>query len=86
MSDWNPIDAPEGQWQAVKPDVGSTWSAVGDNGDCGEWDGIAGGGDCADWGAHLCWILDTGRWADACFWGDLKLWDDGTPFWGEVAA
>lgn len=85
MSEWKPITAPEGQWTTVASGDSSTWSKV-EGGDCSGWDGVDGEGDCLDWGAHLCWILETGKWADACFWGDLKLWNDGTDWWGEVAA
>lgn len=86
MSDWKPINAPETKWSTIDAGSADAWTPVGDNANCGEWDGVAGGGDCLDWDAHLCWILDTGSWADTCYWVDLKLWNDGVPFWGEVAA
>ena len=62
------------------------WKKIDDSSDCGEWDQIADGGDCLDFDNWRCWILDTGRWSDACYWRDLSLWNDGVPDYVGVAA
>ena len=86
MSDWKPINAPETKWSTIDAGPSDAWSAINNDGDCGDWAGVDADGDCLDWDAHLCWILQSGYWADSCFWKDLALWNDGQPIWGEVAA
>ena len=86
MSEWKPIDAPEGQWSVVDTDTGDAWGSVVNDSDCGEWSELPGDGDCNDFDNWLCWILDTGKWSDACFWRDLSLWDDGVRDYEPVAA
>lgn len=85
MSDWKPIEPSAGTWSRVES-APSEWSPVSDGDSCGDWAGVDADGDCLDWDAHLCWILQSGYWADSCFWKDLALWNDGQPIWGEVAA
>lgn len=85
MSEWSPIDAPESQWSTIDTGSGAGWGAVGDGGNCGDWEGISNDTGCDDFDNLLCWILGSGRWADACFWRDLSLWNDGVADYQAVA-
>lgn len=82
---WTKKPSAGGSWSRIDADD-AQWNTLADGSDCDQWSEIDAGGSCLDFDGHLCWILDTGRWSDPCFWRDLSLWNDGTPFWGEVAA
>lgn len=73
-----------GEWTRVTADD-TQWTSVSTGGDCADWDQINAGGDGLDFDGLLCWILDTGRWSDSCYWRDLSLWNDGVEPWAEVA-
>ena len=64
---------------------GDGWKKIDDSSGCGEWTKIDAGGDCVGFDGLLCWILDTGRWSDSCYWRDLSLWNDGVNPWSEAA-
>ena len=61
------------------------WVRIDNAGNCGEWSEIGDDTDCKDFDNWRCWILDTGFWADACYWRDLSLWNDGVPDYQAVA-
>jgi len=84
VSDWTRKPKADGEWSRIRSS-GADWSPVAKDGGCDPWTGVDNGGSCMDFDGLLCWILDTGRWSDRCFWRDLSLWNDGVEPWAEVA-
>ena len=63
----------------------SDWSKIAPDGGCSEWNTIDNPEECNKWDFWRCWILDTGKWSDDCYWKDVSFWNDGVPFWSEAA-
>ena len=61
------------------------WTRLDGSTDCGEWTQVGDDTNCRDFDSWRCWILDTGKWSDSCFWRDLSLWNDGVPDYQAVA-